>query len=279
VPHKLKTVVFPIAGLGTRFLPATKSIPKELLPVLDTPLIQFAMDEARDAGMDRMVFVNHPDKDAIERYVHENPILRRALEAQGKAELAAALDTLALGQEVEATFIHQPDRNGLGHAVLQARAYVRDDAFAVVLPDDLIFGTPGCLAEMVEAYGRHRGHLIATMQVPRKEVGRYGVLDPIGAERGRVTRARGIVEKPHPDVAPSTLAVVGRYVLDSAVFAALARQRPGAGGEIQLTDAIAQGIDEVGVYGFRFSGTRFDCGTPIGMLRAAVRLAEHRGIV
>jgi UTP--glucose-1-phosphate uridylyltransferase len=274
----LKTAVFPIAGLGTRFLPATKSIPKELLPVLDTPLIQFAIDEARDAGIERMIFVNHPDKYAIETYVHQNPVLRRVLREQGKEALAETLDTLALGEEVQTQFIHQPERNGLGHAVLQARHFVEDDAFAVLLPDDLILGAPGCLSEMVEAYADTRGHLVAAMDVPRIETRKYGVLDPENGASGRLVQGRGMVEKPEPEVAPSTLAVVGRYVLDRSIFDDLAQQTPGAGGEIQLTDAIARGIDRVGLWGFRFSGTRFDCGQPAGMLKAAQYVAEQRGI-
>lgn len=275
----LKTAVFPIAGLGTRFLPATKSIPKELLPVLDTPLIQFAMDEARDAGIERMVFVNHPDKYAIEQYVHQNPVLRRALKAQGKDKLAATLDTMALGTEVESLFIHQPERSGLGHAVLQARQFIEDDAFAILLPDDLIMGEPGCLSEMVEAYAKTGGHLVAAMDVPRIETKSYGVLDPENGAEGRLVPVRGIVEKPEPEVAPSTLAVVGRYILDRSIFDDLAVQKPGAGGEIQLTDAIARGIGRVGLWGFRFTGTRFDCGQPVGMLRAAQYLAEQRGLL
>jgi UTP--glucose-1-phosphate uridylyltransferase len=272
----VRTAVFPIAGLGTRFMPATKSIPKELLPVLDTPLLQFAIDEARDAGIERMVFVNHPAKAAIETYVYENPILKRELIAAGKGELVQALEELALGREVDIQFIHQPERRGLGDAVLQAKPYVRDDVFAVLLPDDLIFGKPGCLSEMVDAY--RGGHMVATMDVPRAQTGKYGVLDP-ESEDGPVVFARGIVEKPDPALAPSTTAVVGRYILHRSIFADLAVQPPGAGGEIQLTDAIAKAVGDRGLHGFRFSGCRYDCGTPVGMLEASIDLARRRGLM
>jgi UTP--glucose-1-phosphate uridylyltransferase len=275
---RVRTAVFPIAGLGTRFMPATKSIPKELLPVLDTPLIQFAIDEARDAGIERMIFVNHPAKAAIETYVYENPILKRELIAAGKGELVQALESLALGREVDTQFIHQPERRGLGDAVLQAKPYVSDEVFAVLLPDDLIFGKPGCLAEMIEASSQTSGHVVAVMEVPRADTRKYGVLDP-ESEQGPLVAVRGMVEKPDPDLAPSTLAVVGRYILHRSIFADLAVQKPGAGGEIQLTDAIAKGIGGVGLHGFRFSGRRFDCGVPVGMLEAALHLAKSRGLM
>jgi UTP--glucose-1-phosphate uridylyltransferase len=259
-------------------MPATKSIPKELLPVLDTPLLQFAIDEARDAGIERMVFVNHPAKAAIETYVYENPILKRALIAAGKGAISQALDEMALGREVDTQFIHQPERRGLGHAVLQAKPYVTDEVFAVLLPDDLIFGKPGCLGEMIEGYGQVAGHMVAVMDVPREETGKYGVLDPEG-ETGRLIAVRGMVEKPDPSLAPSTMAVVGRYILHRSIFDDLAVQSPGAGGEIQLTDALSRGLGGVGLTGFRFSGRRYDCGMPVGMLQAALDLARSRGLM
>ncbi|MCT4684225.1 MAG: UTP--glucose-1-phosphate uridylyltransferase [Roseicyclus sp.] len=271
----VRTAIFPVAGLGTRFLPATKATPKELLPVIDTPLIQYAIDEAQAAGVERMVFVSHPSKSAIERYVMDDAALRASLREKGKAALADALREAALcprGDDV--VFTMQDEPLGLGHAVLCARDHVLPGPVAVILPDDLILGAQ-CLPEMVDAYGTTgAGHMVATMSVPRDEVSKYGILD--GAETsGRITRARGMVEKPAPEAAPSREAVVGRYVLDASIFEALATQTPGAGGEIQLTDAIARGASEAGLAGFRFSGTRFDCGSKAGMLRATLHLAAQ----
>ncbi len=238
----VRTVVFPVAGLGTRFLPATKGTPKELLPVIDTPLIQFAIDEAREAGIERMVFVSHPSKSAIEAYVRHDEELGEQLRAKGKDKLADDLKAMALQPRTErAEFVMQHEPLGLGHAVLCARAHVQEEAFAVILPDDLILGEPGCLKEMIDAYGETRGHLIAAMEVAPDQTKSYGVLDPL-ERKGRFTRAKGLVEKPEPEDAPSALAVVGRYILDSSIFEDLAAQKPGAGGEIQLTDAISAGL-------------------------------------
>ncbi|MCL5778260.1 UTP--glucose-1-phosphate uridylyltransferase [Limibaculum sp. FT325] len=270
---RIRTAVFPVAGLGTRFLPATKATPKELLPVVDTPLIQFAIDEARAAGIDRMVFVSHPSKGAIETYVRQDAALSRTLRERGKARLAARLDALALDADEDVIFVMQPEPLGLGHAVLCAREHVEGEAFAVLLPDDLILGRPGCLEEMIRAHALHGGHLVAAMEVPPDATASYGILEP-GAVEGRLVPARGIVEKPAPAEAPSRLAVVGRYVLDASILDDLARQGPGAGGEIQLTDAIAAGIERVGLAGFRFSGTRYDCGSKAGMLAATLARAS-----
>ena len=271
----IRTAVFPVAGLGTRFLPATKATPKELLPVIDTPLIQFAIDEAREAGITRLVFVNHPSKRAIEEYVRQDARLDRTLRARGKHGLADTLGELALGTDVEVVFTHQEEPLGLGHAVLCACKHVGNEPFAVILPDDLILGDPGCLTEIIEAHrAAGGGHVVATMEVEPEATSSYGVLDPLST-LGRMIPARGIVEKPAPDVAPSRHAVVGRYVLDSSIFEDLAAQGPGAGGEIQLTDAIARGIDRVGLTGFRFSGTRYDCGSKAGMLAATLAVASR----
>ena len=271
----VRTAIFPVAGLGTRFLPATKATPKELLPVLDTPLIQYAIDEARAAGITRMIFVSHPSKGAIQRHVMDDARLRRDLEARGKAELAAELADAAFSlDDDDVVFVMQPAPLGLGHAVLCAREHVLPGPVAVLLPDDLILG-PGCIGEMVAAHGRGlAGHLVATMQVPQADVSKYGVLKVTG-EDGRFVRASGMVEKPQLADAPSRDAVVGRYVLDGSIFDALETQTPGAGGEIQLTDAIARGAATVGLGGWRFSGTRFDCGSKAGMLRATIHLAAQ----
>ncbi|MHA3977340.1 UTP--glucose-1-phosphate uridylyltransferase [Halovulum sp. GXIMD14794] len=272
----IKTAIFPVAGLGTRFLPATKATPKELLPVIDTPLIQFAIDEARAAGIRRMVFVSHPLKSAIERHVKADAELEQQLREKGKHGIADHLDQAAICTETEeVVFVMQHEPLGLGHAVLCAREHAGDGPVAVVLPDDLILGKPGCLAEMIAAYDPTRaGHMVATMNVPREQVSSYGVLAPT-ALNGRTVYAEGMVEKPKPDVAPSTTAVVGRYLLDNRIFDALETQDPGAGGEIQLTDAIARGVDDIGLAGFEFSGQRFDCGSKAGMLAATLHLASQ----
>ncbi|MDJ1008792.1 MAG: UTP--glucose-1-phosphate uridylyltransferase [Paracoccaceae bacterium] len=271
----VRTAIFPVAGMGTRFLPATKATPKELLPVIDTPLIQYAIDEAQAAGIERMVFVSHPSKTAIERHVMDDAKLRAELKARGKPQLAEELQETALcPRRDDVVFTMQDEPLGLGHAVLCARDHVLPGPVAVILPDDLILGT-GCLGEMVDAYaGSPMGHLVATMTVPREETSKYGILS-VKTATDRVLAASGMVEKPQPEAAPSCEAVVGRYVLDASVFDDLESQAPGAGGEIQLTDAIATGAARVGLGGFRFSGMRFDCGSKAGMLRATLHLAAQ----
>ncbi|TFL17721.1 UTP--glucose-1-phosphate uridylyltransferase [Jannaschia formosa] len=271
----VRTAIFPVAGLGTRFLPATKATPKELLPVIDTPLIQYAIDEAQEAGIERMVFVSHPSKAAIERHVMDDAKLRADLKARGKADLAADLQEAAFCPDTDdVVFTMQDEPLGLGHAVLCARDHALPGPVAVILPDDLIVGR-GCLAEMIEAYDpATAGHMVATMTVDRDETEKYGILSTTGGS-GRLLTADGMVEKPAPEDAPSCEAVVGRYVLDPSIFDDLAVQAPGAKGEIQLTDAIASGKERVGLSGFRFSGTRFDCGSKAGMLRAILHLAAE----
>ncbi|MEM6617593.1 MAG: UTP--glucose-1-phosphate uridylyltransferase [Pseudomonadota bacterium] len=271
----VRTAIFPVAGLGTRFLPATKTTPKELLPVLDTPLIQYAIDEARSAGIERLVFVSHPSKAAIERHVMDDRALRETLLSRGKGSIADKLKASSFDSEDDVVFVMQDAPLGLGHAVLCARNHVLPGPVAVLLPDDLILGQKGCIAEMIEAYGRiSAGHLVATSEVERSKTGAYGILD-VRHRTGPVATAKGIVEKPAPDKAPSTTAVVGRYVLDASIFEDLATQAPGAGGEIQLTDAIANGIPRTGLAGFSFSGTRFDCGSKAGMLKATLHVARQ----
>lgn len=271
----VRTAIFPVAGMGTRFLPATKATPKELLPVIDTPLIQYAIDEAQAAGIERMIFVSHPSKSAIERHVMDDARLRAELKARGKEALAQELQETSLcpvNDDVVFTMQHEP--LGLGHAVLCAREHVLPGPVAVILPDDLILGT-ACLPEMTDAYRRmEAGHMVATMTVAPEDTRKYGILS-VTSKAGRMLRADGMVEKPEPAEAPSRDAVVGRYVLDGSIFEDLATQKPGAGGEIQLTDAIARGAARVGLAGFRFSGTRFDCGSKAGMLRATLCLAAE----
>lgn len=271
----VRTAIFPVAGLGTRFLPATKATPKELLPVIDTPLIQYAIDEARDAGVERMVFVSHPSKAAIKRHVMDDVELRATLRERGKARLARELKDAAIDEDDhEVRFVMQDEPLGLGHAVLCARSHVLPGPVAVLLPDDLILGPKGCLSEMIAVYGAApSGHLVAAMDVARDDVDKYGILSVLD-ENGQFLKANGMVEKPRPEDAPSTAAVVGRYVLDARIFETLATQRPGAGGEVQLTDAIAADIQAVGLSGFKFSGQRFDCGSKQGMLAATLHLAQ-----
>lgn len=272
----VRTAIFPVAGLGTRFMPATKAIPKELLPVIDTPLIQFAIDEARDAGVERMIFVSHPSKSAIERCVMDDAELRATLRERGKASLARDLKEAAIDEkDHEVRFVMQEEPLGLGHAVLCARDHVLPGAVAVILPDDLILGDKGCLSEMIENYADcPSGHMVAAMTVAPEEVSAYGVLSVLD-QTGPFLKSNGMVEKPDPKDAPSRSAVIGRYVLDPSIFDALHRQAPGKGGEIQLTDAIAAGIQDIGLSGFQFSGARFDCGSKQGMLAAKLYQAQR----
>lgn len=274
----VRTAIFPVAGLGTRFLPATKATPKELLPVIDRPLIQYAIDEARGAGVERLVFVSHPSKSAIERHITADAKLTAMLRSRGKDDIADVLDADALDTEShDVVFVMQEEALGLGHAVLCARDHVLDGPVAVILPDDLMVGCAGagCLAEMIGGYHRTgAGHMVAAIEVPRDDVKSYGILKVTGRE-GQVVRASGMVEKPKPEQAPSQTAVVGRYILDASIFEALASQAPGAGGEIQLTDAIARQAPEIGLAGFHLSGRRFDCGSKQGMLAATLFLASQ----
>lgn len=271
----VRTAIFPVAGLGTRFLPATKATPKELLPVIDTPLIQYAIDEARAAGIERMVFVSHPGKSAIERYVMDDAKLRVDLMARGKHRIASQLQQASFcPSKDDVIFTMQHEALGLGHAVLCSKDFVLPGPVAVILPDDLILGKC-CIGEMLEAYRTtDAGHMVATMEVAADETEKYGILD-VETREGAVVIARNIVEKPSPEKAPSLEAVVGRYVLDASIFDALKTQVPGAGGEIQLTDAIARSSMTVGLMGLRFSGTRFDCGSKTGMLHATLHVAAQ----
>ena len=270
----VRTAVFPVAGLGTRFLPATKVLPKEMLPVVDKPLIQYAVEEALDAGIEEFVFVTGRANSLTEDYFKRAPELERALAERGKkAELAAVTEGLPAPQKV--TFAHQEEPLGLGHAVWCARQYVADGPFAVVLPDDLILARPGCLGQMMEVYAKLGGNLVATEDVPREHTNRYGILDVV-EDDGRLARARGLVEKPDPTRAPSTLSIIGRYILQPVVFDHLDKQEKGAGGEIQLTDAMAATIGDVPFHGLRFEGRRFDCGGKLGFIEANLAFALER---
>lgn len=271
---KIRKAVFPVAGMGTRFLPATKSIPKEMLPLVDRPLIQFAIDEAREAGITEFIFVTAAGKGALEDYFDIAEKLETRLMAANKTD---ALDVLAMTNmaEGEAVILRQCKPLGLGHAVRQAKHLIGNEPFAVLLPDDVIQAGRGALAQMVDAYAEVGGHMVAAMDVPRKMTASYGVLD-VAEVSGRLASAQGVVEKPRPDVAPSTLAVVGRYILAPSIFDRLANQGPGAGGELQLTDAINADLVNVPVSGFQFDGTRYDCGSVQGYLQAITAFALAR---
>ncbi|WP_308918091.1 UTP--glucose-1-phosphate uridylyltransferase [Jannaschia sp. LMIT008] len=269
----LKTVIFPVAGMGTRMLPATKVTPKELLPVYDTPLLQFAVREALDAGATRLVMVSHPSKTAIEDYFGPCDDLLAELQSKQKDALVRAVRATNMPADVELVFVMQHEQKGLGHAVLCGSDAVLDGPVGVILPDDLILGAPA-LAEMADAFDeRTMGSLVAAQRVPRDKVSSYGVFDCADGD-ATVLPAKGFVEKPAPRDAPSNLAAVGRYVLSPAIFDALRATGEGAGGEIQLTDAIAA----LGrVHAYRFSGTRYDCGDKDGLVRATLAVQEQRG--
>jgi UTP--glucose-1-phosphate uridylyltransferase len=270
---RVRKAVFPVAGLGTRFLPATKVTAKEMLPVIDKPLMQYATEEAIAAGITELIFVTGRTKRSIEDHFDSAPELERELEARNKSkELAQVRDVLPAG--VTCIAVRQAVPLGLGHAVLCARAVVGNDPFAVILADDLIAGNgPGCIGQMVEAYERDPCSLVAVEEVPNDETHQYGIVS-VSGESGRLAKVDAIVEKPPPAEAPSNLGVVGRYVLAPEIFDALERTTPGAGGEIQLTDAIAELVGKGGVKAYRFDGKRYDCGSKLGYLQATVELAR-----
>lgn len=264
---RLRSVVIPAAGRGTRLLPATKTTPKELLNVYDRPALQFAIDEAVDLGVERIVVVIHPDKRAIRDYLTPDPAYVTLLQAGGKAALGALLAEIELPAGIEIVFADQSQPLGLGHAISCAEPSVLPGPFGVILPDDLILGTP-CLSEMAAQYGD--GHMIAAMEVSLAETKSYGIFAVSGLSIGRSIPVSGMVEKPAQGLAPSRLAAVGRYILAPSIFAQLRRVPRGAGGEIQLTDAIARDAKETTLTAFRFSGTRYDCGSHDGLMEAAL---------
>jgi UTP--glucose-1-phosphate uridylyltransferase len=265
----VKTVVFPVAGRGTRFLPATKASPKEMLPVVDKPLIQYAVEEALSAGAETMVFITGSSKRAIEDHFDTNSELEAVLQAQGKQDL---LDTVRgiLPGWASCVYIRQPAPLGLGHAVLCARPVVGNAPFMVHLADDLIDSPVACLKQMVDVYATYGGSVLGVEHVPAQDTDRYGIVSVETAVAPRIGKMSHIVEKPKPDKAPSTLAVVGRYLLSPSIFDDLAKIGKGAGGEIQLTDGIARLMQREAVYAFEFAGKRYDCGTKLGYLQATV---------
>lgn len=270
----IRKAIFPVGGLGTRFLPATKAMPKEMLPVVDKPLIQYAVEEARAAGVEEFIFVTGRGKTAIEDHFDHSPDLQETLAARGKTEaLEEAMSMLLPPGQV--CYTRQQEPLGLGHAVWCARNLIGNEPFAVLLADDLILSQQPCLKQMVEAYGDVGGNLVATMEVPQDQTDRYGVLD-VTADKGRLVQAGGLVEKPKPSEAPSRLAIIGRYILQPEVFTELDRKEVGAGNEIQLTDAMAKTIGALPFHGLRFEGKRFDCGNKSGFLEATIAFALQR---
>jgi len=269
---RIRKAVFPVAGLGTRFLPATKTVPKEMLPVVDKPLIQYAVDEAIEAGCDTLVFVTNRYKHSVADYFDKAYELEQKLEKAGKSELLSVIRDV-LPKNVRAVFVTQAEALGLGHAVLCAKPVVGDEPFAVLLADDLIWNRgEGALKQMADLAEREGSSVIAVQDVPRDQTASYGIVATRDFS-GRHGQIQQIVEKPKPEVAPSTLAVVGRYVLSGRIFPLLEKTRPGAGGEIQLTDAIAALLQEESALAYRFEGRRFDCGSRIGLVEATIQYA------
>ncbi|MFY0633574.1 MAG: UTP--glucose-1-phosphate uridylyltransferase GalU [Vannielia sp.] len=272
---KVTKAIFPVAGLGTRFLPATKSIPKEIMTLVDRPLIQYAIDEARAAGIKEFIFVTSRGKGALEDYFDHAPVLEQELRKKGKDQLIEVLKNTNMESGAIA-YIRQHKALGLGHAVWCARRLVGNEPFAVILPDDVIAAEKPCLQQMVEAHQETGGCMVAAMEVPPAKASAYGLLD-VTEDHGQLVKVGGMVEKPKPEEAPSNLAVIGRYILTPKVLNNLNKKQKGTGGEIQLTDAIAQEIGgEEGVYGYRFSGQRFDCGSKAGFLQATVSFGLGR---
>jgi UTP--glucose-1-phosphate uridylyltransferase len=267
--NRVRKAVFPVAGLGTRLLPATKTIPKEMVTIVDRPLIQYAVDEAREAGIEQMIFVSHPDKSALVNYFKRAPALEKTLTERGKSldALAASYEDLLVAEQLEPL--------GLGHAVWCARDLVGDEPFAVLLPDDLMHGTPGALKQMVDAWEKVGGNLVATEEVPLEKTKSYGIIAP-GETNGALTEVMGLVEKPAPADAPSRLGIIGRYILQPDVMRVLDAQEAGAGGEIQLTDAMAKLIGRQPFHALTVNAERYDCGDAAGFVLANLAMAMKR---
>jgi UTP--glucose-1-phosphate uridylyltransferase len=270
--QKVRKAVFPVAGLGTRFLPATKAMPKEMLTVVDRPLIQYAVEEALEAGIEQMIFVTGRAKTALEDHFDIAYELEAVMRGRGKSLDILASTRMPAGGIAS---VRQQEPLGLGHAVWCAREIVGDEPFAVLLPDDLMVGTPGCLAQMVAAYDKVGGNIVCTEEVPHERTASYGIVTP-GARDGRLTEVKGLVEKPKPEEAPSNLGIVGRYILQPEVLRILNSKETGAGGEIQLTDAMAKLIGTQPFHGLTVDAERHDCGDKIGFVKANVALALKR---
>ncbi|WP_439484858.1 UTP--glucose-1-phosphate uridylyltransferase GalU [Blastomonas fulva] len=268
----IRKAVFPVAGLGTRFLPATKAIPKEMLPVVDIPLIQYAVDEAREAGIEQMIFVTGRGKSAIEDHFDIAYELEHTMRERGKS--LDVLEPTRLGPG-NCAYVRQQEPLGLGHAIWCARDIVGDEPFAIFLPDEFMVGSPGCMKQMVDAYASLGGNLISVLEVPREAVSSYGVIAP-GKQDGAITEVTGLVEKPRVEDAPSNLIISGRYILQPEVMQTLKTQEKGAGGEIQLTDAMARMIGTQPFHAVTFAGKRYDCGSKAGYVQANIAVALER---
>ena len=271
--HKrIRKAVFPVAGLGTRFLPATKAIPKEMLPIVDRPLIQYAVEEAREAGIEQMIFVTGRGQSAIEDHFDIAYELEKTMSDRGKD--LSVLEPTRLGPG-NCAYVRQQEPLGLGHAIWCARDIVGDEPFAIFLPDEFMHGSPGCMKQMVDAYHRLGGNMISVLEVPHEKVSSYGVIAP-GSSDGSVTEVLGLVEKPKAEDAPSNLIISGRYILQPEVMRVLENQEKGAGGEIQLTDAMAQMIGKQAFHAVTFDGKRYDCGSKVGYIEANLAVALER---
>lgn len=268
----VRKAVFPVAGLGTRFLPATKAVPKEMLPIIDRPLIQYAIDEAREAGIEQFIFVTGRGKTSIVEHFDTAYELEATM--QGRSKSLDVLDDTRINPGDLLT-VRQQVPLGLGHAIWCARAFVGDDPFAIFLPDELMIGEPGCMKQMVDAYNEVGGNLISVLEVPKEEVSSYGVIAP-GRSEGALTEVKGLVEKPKVADAPSNLIISGRYILQPEVMQTLESQEKGTGGEIQLTDAMAKMIGDQPFHAVTFAGRRFDCGSKVGFVEATLALALER---
>jgi len=273
---RVRKAVFPAAGLGTRFLPATKAQPKEMLPLVDKPIIQYGVEEALASGCDQIIIVTGRGKTAIEDYFDVSYELEKMLEERGKTDLLAQVRQIS--DMVHVAYVRQKEALGLGHAVLMARELVGDEPFAVILPDDVIEAPVPCLKQMIEVYEETGSSILATQQVDGPAISAYGVLDakPAATHAGRLYEVQDLVEKPKPEDAPSNLAIIGRYILTPAIFDILDATERGKGGEIQLTDGLKQLLKQEKIYGFRFEGKRYDTGDKLGMLRATVEFALER---
>ena len=268
----VRKAVFPVAGLGTRFLPATKAMPKEMLTLVDKPLIQHAVDEARAAGIEQFIFVTSRGKSALEDHFDQANDLKRTLESRGKKRELEILETTEI-ESGQLLFTRQLQPLGLGHAVWCARHLVGDEPFAVLLADDVILSQTPCLKQMISAYNSGiGGNMVAVTDVPRSDTNKYGILD-VSSDDGKLAVVKGLVEKPKPEEAPSTLSIIGRYILQPEIFKHLDNQQKGAGGEIQLTDSMAKMIGQQPFHGMRFEGTRYDCGDKVGFIEANVAFA------
>ncbi|MCF3635492.1 UTP--glucose-1-phosphate uridylyltransferase GalU [Komagataeibacter intermedius] len=270
----LKKAVLPVAGLGTRFLPATKCVPKEMLTVVDRPLIQYAIDEAREAGIEEFCLVSSRGKDSLIDYFDISYELEDTLKARKKASALKALEATRVTPGSMLS-VRQQEPLGLGHAIWCAREFIGNDPFAILLPDDVVQSKKSCIGQLVEVYNKTGGNVLAVTEVPREQTGSYGILD-VGKDDGKTVEVKGLVEKPDPKDAPSTLSVIGRYVLTADVLKHLAKLEKGAGGEVQLTDAMAKTIGHVPFHGYRYEGKRFDCGSKIGFLEAQIAFALER---